>query len=44
MLVKRVHHKQDTIVMQREIDLSYGLKDKHESIFTHFFFNYIFIY
>ena len=34
-LLKEAHHNQDTNLTQREIDLAYGLKDKHASIFTH---------
>ena len=31
-LVKEIHLNGDTNLTQREIDLAYGLKDKHESI------------
>ena len=31
-LVKVAHHNEDTNLTQREIDLSYGLKDNKESI------------
>jgi hypothetical protein len=31
-LVKATHHNGDTNLTQREIDLAYGLKDKHASI------------
>jgi hypothetical protein len=38
-LLKEAHRNQDTNLTQREIDLAYGLKDKHESIlFTHIMF------
>ena len=31
-LVKATHHNGDKILTEREIDLAYGLKDKHASI------------
>jgi hypothetical protein len=31
-LIKRAHHNEDHNLMQREIDLAYGLKDKQVSI------------
>ena len=31
-LVKAIHRNGDTNLTQREIDLAYGLKDKHASI------------
>jgi hypothetical protein len=34
-LVKEDERKGDTNLTHREIDLAYGLKHKHESIFTH---------
>ena len=34
-LVKEDRHNEDTILTKREIDLAYGLKDKHASIFNH---------
>ena len=34
-LVKGYKHNQDISLMQREIYVAYGLKDKHASIFTH---------
>jgi hypothetical protein len=38
-LLKEAHRNQDTNLTQREIDLAYGLKDKHASIlFTHIMF------
>jgi hypothetical protein len=38
-LLKEAHRNQDTYITQREIDLAYGLKDKHASIlFTHIMF------
>jgi hypothetical protein len=38
-LLKEAHCNQDTNLTQREIDLAYGLKDKHASIlFTHIMF------
>ena len=38
-LLKDSHHNQDANLTQREIDLTYGLKDKHGSIlFTHIMF------
>ena len=43
-LVKATHHNGETILTKREIDLGYGLKDKHESILishTNLFFKYI---
>ena len=33
-LVKVAHHNGDTNLTKREIDLEYGLKDKHASILT----------
>jgi hypothetical protein len=41
-LVKKDERKGDTNLTQREIDLEYGLKDKHEIIFSHtiYFFKY----
>ena len=37
--LKESLHNQDTYITQREIDLAYGLKDKHASIlFTHIMF------
>jgi hypothetical protein len=35
-LVREARHNGDANVTQREIDLAYGLKDGHESKFTHF--------
>ena len=35
-LVLEAHCNGDTNLTQMEIDLAYGLKDKHASIFTHF--------
>jgi hypothetical protein len=35
-LVREAHHNGDANVIQREIDLAYGLKDRHASKFTHF--------
>jgi hypothetical protein len=32
-LLKEAHHNQDTNISKREINLSYGLKDKHASIY-----------
>jgi hypothetical protein len=45
-LVKESKRKGDTNLKQREIDLSYGLKDKQASIFTYclVFFNIILMY
>jgi hypothetical protein len=31
-LIKATHYNGDTDLTQREIDLAYGLKDKHASI------------
>ncbi len=31
-LIKMAHHNDDPNLMQREIDLAFGLKDKHVSI------------
>ena len=47
-LVKTTHHNGDTNLIEREIDLAYGLKDKHAIILINhsnfIFANYILMY